>query len=294
METLGSSDLPTLYQSADRASIEGQTRARRLTAAILALGILAALAGVLGVTAAGVRVSSWIAAGAFTVSLVLTYVALGVGADNDWYRGRALAESVKTLAWEYAVGGGPFCLSACPDADARLRDDFLELRTQLSIGALPVDTGPEISEQMRRLRQSSLPDRIHAYEQGRIEDQIKWYSGKVAANRRAQEGWRLATLSTQLLGVVFAVLYATGALEITLAPVMAALAAAAVAWVRLRDHATLAVSYSVAGHDLKAVAMALPAATVSETTWAEFVDAAELAISREHTVWLARRGVAPR
>ena len=72
--------------------------------------------------------------------------------------------------------------------------------------------------------------------------------------------------------------------------IVATLLAAAVAWTNAKQHTTLAESYAVAADDLTDVGRALALQT-SEDAWAEFVANAESAMSREHTVWRARRSV---
>jgi hypothetical protein len=58
----------------------------------------------------------------------------------------------------------------------------------------------------------------------------------------------------------------------------------------------LAQAYRTTIADLSRVAdeLALRRDGFTDESWADFVDTAEQAISREHTLWLARRGVAPR
>jgi len=70
---------------------------------------------------------------------------------------------------------------------------------------------------------------------------------------------------------------------------MGAAAAAAAAWLQTKDHANVAQAYAVAARELWAIEQRLGEPR-DEREWADFVESAERAISREHTLWLARRG----
>jgi hypothetical protein len=61
------------------------------------------------------------------------------------------------------------------------------------------------------------------------------------------------------------------------------------AWVQTKDYSTLAEAYAITEQEVALVAVRLGQVT-SEEAWAQFVLEAESAISREHTMWRARRG----
>jgi hypothetical protein len=91
-----------------------------------------------------------------------------------------------------------------------------------------------------------------------------------------------------VVGIVLASLQLAGRLKIDLAGIFAALVASGAAWLLLKQHAQLAAAYQAASVDLALQQDLLLATT--EPDWAEAVSAAEKAISREHTMWLASRG----
>lgn len=80
-----------------------------------------------------------------------------------------------------------------------------------------------------------------------------------------------------------------GPTQTILGPVVLATGASAVlAWLQIRRHQELAQSYAVASHEL-ALAESRARHVRSEEELARFVGDAEAAISREHTLWIARR-----
>jgi hypothetical protein len=72
--------------------------------------------------------------------------------------------------------------------------------------------------------------------------------------------------------------------------VAAAASASAAAWLQTRQHENLTTAYSVACQELASV-RSLIEQNRDEATWAQFVEDAEEAISREHTMWRASRGM---
>lgn len=283
-------DLPALFKAADKSALDGQKSAVRRTAAYLSLLVLAALGGAVSWTAndGAVSVGGLLSVLAFTASLFIGFTIVHSRPEERWYRGRAAAESVKTLAWRYAVGGDPFLVSA-PDAEAlftRRLSDLIEALHDLGLPA--VEGTHQITTGMRDIRAAALDERRAAYLRGRIDDQCLWYTQKARVNDRRGRAWAIASGSLILGGLVVGLARTFTLLETDLLGLMAAAAAAAAAWAQLRQHRTLASSYGLAAQEL-GLTRALIERVVAEQEWSRAVSDAEDAISREHTTWLARR-----
>jgi hypothetical protein len=283
--------LSPVIAAASAASSAAQ--ARMLTATRLELGliILASVGGMLAwvippVIAAILSVAGF--AGAF---LLGGYVARA-RPERQWYDGRAAAESCKTLAWRYAVGGQPFGLRTAGEraTDEAYVESIDEVIESLEYAAAKAGSGAQITEEMRTMRGASLDVRRTAYEMGRIEDQQDWYADKAKFNRGRAEIWRTAVLVLEFSGLVLGLATIAFAVAIDFIGVIAAVAAAVMAWLQVKQHETLARAYSVASGELAAI-RSLTRHQGSEDDWAEFVAQAEEAISREHTLWRASRDV---
>ncbi len=212
--------------------------------------------------------------------------------ERTWYQGRAVAESVKSLAWRYAVAGLPFgrLNTAAGNVDAQLAQRLREILGDFEDVHLVPLAAPseEITQWMRSLRASSLATRKRVYQKQRIENQRSWYATNAAGNQRRSVFWSIALLVIQTLGIIGAILKGTGVIDFEALGILAAVAASALAWLQIKQHATLSQSYSHAAHELSVIEASI--ATVhSEADWAPFVDDAESAISREHTAWQAKR-----
>lgn len=101
--------LPALFVAADAASQDGQRGAGRTVAIQLVLLVVAAVGGAVSLrVGGGIAPGPLLGGGAFLAALMVGLIYERSRPDKRWYEGRAAAESVKTLAWRYAVGGTPF------------------------------------------------------------------------------------------------------------------------------------------------------------------------------------------
>jgi SMODS and SLOG-associating 2TM effector domain 3/SMODS and SLOG-associating 2TM effector domain 1 len=287
-------DLPALFKAADVSSLEGQ---RQFLAAMrIRLGALVvAAAG--GVLVGRVGPPDWfafVAVIAFALALVAELFIFIGRPERVWYEGRAVAESVKTLAWRFAVGGAPLSLEG-NDSERLFLSRLREILTDVSDLSLSdcLSGREQITPAMRALREAGQEQRKEAYRVGRIENQAEWYARKGAWNGQRARRWRVAALAFEFAGIVVGVIMTIGLVDIDLLGVLAAIVATLTAWLQTKQHETLSRAYSVASQELAAVRSDWETER-SEYQWAQFVDEAEEAISREHTLWRASRGIQAR
>jgi hypothetical protein len=288
---LPDSALPGLFHAAERASLAAQHRF--LVASRLRLGLLV-VAAVAGAVPSGATPTNDEIAGIATVLALVGAILVEVWLqttrpEQTWYDGRALAESAKTSAWRYAVGGAPFSDTLdVATADRQLTTQLAALLRDAPASAIGPPRGEAITEAMRTLRNGDLELRRSTYLRERIDQQTGWYASKAQQNEVSAGRWRMALLVVETTGVVAALGRATGFVEFDLAGIVAALGAAFVAWLSLKQHESLARAYSYAANELALAAIRLQAVQ-DEAEWSVEVDNAEEAISREHTMWRASR-----
>lgn len=291
MSSLSESTLPAAFRSADLASLAGQEHALSQIRWSLCLGILAAATGAVSWKVGERELDVVAAVGllAFLGALVFTLRLGSEGYETRWYRGRAAAESVKTLAWRYAVGGDPFGRATIPGLDERFLDRVnAVLHGATGLQLAPV-TGEQITGEMRALRAQRLADRRSAYISDRVDDQERWYAAKAASNEASAKRWSAAAVAMNAIGVAGAFGRFAAFVDIDVLGIAAAAAGSATAWAQLRQHRVLATSYALAAQELSLAREKLRNVT-NESDWALAVSDAEDAISREHTMWLARHG----
>lgn len=289
-QSLKAGDYPALYLAADKQSLRGQHRYLTVTRVRLSLILVAAVAGVAAAHVPDLDALAWLGAGAFIAASFVEVFLRNTRPDRIWYDGRAAAESAKSLAWRYAIGGDPFPIALGEDADASFVEQLREVvRVVPGTHLVPDDPSrDQITEAMRRLRVAPLAARRHAYHVGRVADQKSWYGQRSRDNEKSLQRWSFVLVAIELVGAIACILQAADVIEVDLAAVAAALIAAAVAWLETRQHGTVASAYAVAHHELGMIEARIDGATNDEE-WAAFVGESEEAISREHTLWRASR-----
>jgi hypothetical protein len=292
VELLSEREFPSLYLAANRSAQAGQRRYLRASRLRLAALVAATAFGTVTLAVGRLDLAGVGGAAALGIAIVVEVYLLTVRPERQWYDARAAAESAKTLAWRYVVAGQPFGRAGASEreVDKLLLSRMREITRSVNGFALvPLsDSDTQISVAMREVRALPLTDRQQHYRRGRIQDQQAWYTNKAAFNERRSSQWSLFLAVLEALGLVAAVLRAAGVVGIDWAAIAAALAAAGVAWLQTKQHQTLATAYGIAAQELADVA-SQPEWPDSEEGWAHFVDEAEEAISREHTLWCASR-----
>jgi hypothetical protein len=284
---------------ADDTAAWGQRTHLRLTVLELGLLVLAAASGLVSAPVGDheIDLGGLLAVIFFALTLALRAYRLTTRPTRTWQDARAAAESIKTLCWKYAVGGRTFP----KDLDDAAADQLFVERLSEVLGTLrelptvqsTATAREEVTPWMRGLRSAPLDERRAVYGRDRLEDQQRWYATKSDFNRRRSQRWSLVVLALEFLGVVVGAvkafdLLSSGSTGGVLLALVATVGAATAAWVQAKQYATLASAYAIANEELAAIRV-LAAHATAETGWAEFVDSAETAISREHTMWRAAR-----
>lgn len=286
-------DYPAVFRVSDAASLRSQNTYLWLQRLYLGSLVIGSMVSAL-VPLAGAHSRSLFGAAAIilVVGLITLWGSRAQRYDTAWFDCRAVAESAKTATWRYMMRTPPF------DADASVDSKFVSELTEIrearpGIGkhlAQQLDArASEITDLMQQVRSQSLKDRKALYLDGRLRDQKSWYSIKARAHARAASRWFWSALLLQVLAVVVAVAQtATGGLGINLVPFIATCGAAIAAWNQTKHHDELAQSYWLAAQELGALE-AVSESVKAESDFAQLVEQTEEAISREHTLWCARR-----
>jgi hypothetical protein len=288
-------DFPALFRSADRESLRAQRSYLRSLMVRLGALLVAAFGGALTLTtAAGFQIGGGLAFLAFACALGAELFLATTSPLATWYEGRAAAESAKTLAWRYMVRGEPFEVDE-PDVDKQFlaqTHSLLQDLQSLSLGTGEPDAH-QITDRMRQIRALDFEERRQIYLVDRIADQQRWYSEKARWNDRRARSWVLVSIVLEIAGLIGGALKAFGWINFDLLGFLAAAAGCVMAWIEAKQHRNLATAYGIASQELASIATELPMVS-SEERWAALVGQAEEAISREHTLWRASRGLSDR
>jgi hypothetical protein len=254
-------ELPGFFKDADEASLRGQ-RQTILWSRIRLYGVvMAAFGGALSWKLGSFDFWGGVALLGFAAALAAELFLAIQQPERDWYSGRALAESAKTLAWRYAVGGDPFFdhMSA-REARTIMQERFAEIaaegKDRITLGS----DEPDVTARMAELRKLPFEKRRAAYLDGRIQNQRKWYAEKARKYRKHALAWRIVLIIGETSAMVLAGGRAFGAWNIDISGVLAAAVAGGAAWLGLRQYSSLASAYSVTAAELglSAVLVCLP------------------------------------
>jgi hypothetical protein len=262
-----------------------------LTAMNLGLLALGALFDVVSSHVTHKRAFAVASAVCFLLTVFVTIVAAALKLEQKWYLGRAVAESVKTLSWKYMMRVDSESGTTVETAENRLTGDlraileeFQEIGSMLGGKAAVKD---QISGAMKTVRGASFADRKQTYMEQRVAQQRNWYSVKSGHNKNASSFLLTALIGCQFIAVVISGISIVNE-QLNFAPLFAAVASSLIAWAQLRQYDELAQSYGMAAQELGLVEEQ-GKQEMPESDFSQFVVRAETAISREHTLWRARR-----
>ena len=285
---------PELHAAASLASRHGRRGHTQLVMIDLALLALAAIIGLirpqlpdLPETWAGI-LAALLLAGALLAKMASQLRSY----DAQWFDGRAVAETVKSASWRYAMHATPY-----DDTDAAANTGFAEtLRDALAarpaltsvLHVLPVDS-QQITASMREIRALPFAERQGLYLAERVGEQIHWYNHRAAENAKKARRWFWIEFLAQGAALVVAIALIAAPSFPDIAAGLATVAAVAAAWTQYNRHDELSRSYGLALQELAFLRSAIDVAP-DESDLRSAVAATEDAISREHTMWMARRG----
>lgn len=280
--------LPALYRSADRLSAESQNTYFRLIFLEYSLLIVCALMSMKPVE------EGWY----FTLYTVLFVLALSSfiyryvnKPEQVWYQARALAESIKTLAWKFSMRAAPFDEGSVAKAHSEFAERIQKVLSANTFAGskLPAEWGdkPQVTPQMLSLREKKLTERREIYAEQRIQNQRSWYAKKSGFNKRCANYWSAACICTYLLAVISSMIRIDNPTWSFLpTEPLIVVAAAFLGWIQIKKFNELASSYILTAHEIGLLHQKINSS--SEEAFSRFVNDSEQAFSREHTQWVAR------
>jgi hypothetical protein len=283
---------PALFRSADDASNKKQKAYLRLIGAEYSVLLLAS---VLSDSAFKGPTFYLLYSFIFVVSVVLLLTRNLWKLQQDWYRCRALAESVKTLTWRYIMRAAPFA-DGPPLQSARgeFRNQLYRIFDANRATADKIDPNwsadDQITDEMDHIRALSLDERKKYYTAHRLNDQRTWYMRKAGENNRSAKNWVVAAVVAYALAfalVLARIKFPDWEFFWGISPIIV-FASSAIGWMQVKKFNELAAAYTVTAHEIGLIKPKLDAVG-SESDFSDFINDAELAFSREHTLWIARQ-----
>lgn len=283
-------EYPSLYQSADKASISTQ---KVYVLTIIVYLLLLSVSSVL--TQYAPKTSLWA-----ILSIILLFFTLGISLlqafkryEKIWYNGRAVAESIKTRTWRYIMRSEPYYDNENIDIPKRkFISDIQEiLKENRVIGKYLEDDGSSncITPKMSEIRALPVHERKEHYVSKRIDEQRKWYAKKAKWNNNQSKLWFAGMILANLLALIFSILQVLNPQsEYYPVTVFIVISSAILSWMQVKRFQDLASSYNLTAHEISSI-REISAFVKTEDELSDFVIDAENAFSREHTQWVAKR-----
>ncbi|UCI32124.1 DUF4231 domain-containing protein [Mesorhizobium sp. B4-1-4] len=281
---------PVLYESADDASNRSQWWFLALVRLEYFLLLVTAMFS-LGWSSSRAYFAAY--AGFFAFSMMVMVYRSMKKPERTWYQARALAESVKTLAWRFAMRAEPFDDAKSSDARRDFRDllrDVLKANHSVSDALVGLrSTGDQLPDEMQEMRESGLEERRQFYLKNRIADQREWYEKKASVNEAAARRWLIISCAAYALGLAFILARVVDpSSEGWPTEPLVVLASAAIGWTQIKKFNELAAAYTLTAHEI-GLTQGLVKDAATPAAFSAAINEAELAFSREHTQWAARQ-----
>ena len=284
---------PILFKIADEKSNSSQKKFININLSILILLILSSLSSIFTEQISAPKPLIIFCTCCLILSTLLNLFILFFRPEKSWYEGRAIAESVKTLTWKLITGTAPFNLSL---SDKEYQSIFSEnlkkiIGQKKDFFILIGKKYPNenmISDEMIEIRKSSFESRKKIYLEARIQNQIDWYSKNSKKNSKNKNITFIFMIGFQILGILFFILELNSLIKFSFTSIAITLTSIFLTWLQLKRFQELTESYAITAMELKFIKDKSRFVT-NDNELAKYVDDSETAISREHTLWLARR-----
>lgn len=289
------SNYPSYFLAGDTASKKAQFWYIRLFGLDLLLMVLSSILSVYNYQTEESKNFVYIVSAILLLFAMLISIFLKAKKYEDvWYRGRALAESCKTLTWRFVMASEYFENNISDEeVDRRfiqrireISDEFNDLNSVLSSKLL---NQPIITSEMKRIRNLSLNDKKTYYLSNRIQNQIEWYSTKADNSKLKYDIWFLIIIILQFLALIsigFLIKYPSS--DYNFVGVFSTIAASGFSWLQVKKYQENKEAYTTANSELNLI-KAEGNKNFSENEFSEYVLDSENAMSREHTMWLAQK-----
>lgn len=292
---MNDNNYPNYFVAGDSASKKAQFWYIRLFGVDLLLMVLSAILSIYNYQTEESKTIVYIISGILLLGAMFISIFLKVKKYEDiWYRGRALAESCKTLTWRFIMSSEYFENNIPKEeADRRfikrireINNEFSDLNKILSSKQLNL---PIITNEMERVRNLSLNDKKTYYLNNRIQNQIDWYSSKAEDSKFKYDIWFFTIIVLQFLALIsigFLIKYPSS--DFNFVGVFSTIAASGFSWLQVKKYQENKEAYTTANSELNLI-KAEGNKNFSNNEFSEYVLDSENAMSREHTMWLAQK-----
>lgn len=232
----------------------------------------------------------------FSFLMLLMIFKVKKTSEQEWYKYRAITESIKTVSWKFSMRSEPFN----DENEAKNIESLSKYLEDIvggsefiskSIDPKSIDEST-VTHDMKELRKLSFEQRRDVYVEDRVSDQRDWYVAKAQANKDAGKRWSICMFCIYALAFLCSLYNAYDSTAGNTIPIsiLTTIASSLVGWIQVKRYSELSASYILTAHEI-GVIKEQAAYVSSEDDFSSFIRDSETAFSREHTQWIARRVV---
>lgn len=292
---MNQNNFPNYFIAGDKASLKAQSTYTKYVSWDLFLMVFASALSIYNYETEDSKFYIYAISGfILIIATILSLVIKNKKYEDIWYRGRALAESCKTLTWRYITCSEYFENTLTKqqverkfiDRIREINSEFNDISNKLNARDLAL---PIITNEMDRIRNLSLDDRKDYYLVNRINNQIDWYSNKAERNIKLYEIWFWSVIISQILAILSIVyLIKFPMSNFNFVGLLTTFSASCFSWLQLKKYQENKEAYTTATSELNMIKQELNEADTEEK-FSKFVLDSENAMSREHTMWIAQK-----
>jgi len=229
------------------------------------------------------------------ISLVILSLSFGFffyDFQGIWYNARAVAESIKTSCWRYAIKAEPYntddneANTLLVETMKHIVDMNHDFKKHISAEFSSEDQLPNTLTSVRAL---PFNERLEYYHKNRVNEQREWYKNKSIKNKNNSliYSWLLLMLSVTISVLLFLNIDKNNQIEYPV-EILLSLISIIFTWIQTKKYKELNKSYALASYEIGFIATQKQRVD-SEEKLSNYVNNSENAFSREHTQWIARK-----
>lgn len=228
----------------------------------------------------------------FLSLMIVVFIKNKASMAKGWYKYRALAESIKTSTWRYIMRSEPFNADSV-ESHKSFHEFLIGILSDSNIipekTRLSILKKNEYTNSMEKIRSLPLEDRREIYKKQRLIEQEEWYTSKAIKNASQAKNWKYTLwVFYALTALALIINYFYNQNFIVPVAILTTLSSAILGWSQVKRFDELSASYSLTAHEISYIVKQIDFID-DEDNFSNFIKDAELAFSREHTQWKARR-----
>jgi hypothetical protein len=142
---------------------------------------------------------------------------------------------------------------------------------------------------MDEIRSMSMEGRKRYYASDRVQEQREWYARKAGLNKAAARRWVFLGIAAYLTAASLVLIrIRLPAWDLWPIEPILVFASSIIGWTHIKKYNELRAAYTVTAHEIGIIKPKIERVS-SEAEFSDSVNDAELAFSREHTLWIARQ-----